>query len=214
LYHFELLLDLCTNTGPFKLAQEFYWYNPAKMPAPAEWVTIRRIRVKDAVNTIWWFSKTAYPKASNRRVLTEYTSSMRRLLAKGYNSGPRPSEHVVSDKWNRDHGGAIPPNIIIAANTRSDDAYLRACRRWGYCPHPARFVEAIPEFFIRFLTEPGDLVLDPFAGSNVVGSVAEGLGRRWVSIELLKEYVKASRHRFLDRAGGNGNLSRMGYSRR
>ena len=203
LYHFELLLDLCKYSGLFKLAQEFYWFNPAKMPAPAEWVTIRRIRVKDAVNTIWWLSKSANPKASNRRVLTEYKKDMKRLFKVGYNYGPRPSEHYISRVWNRDNNGAIPPNIIIKANTRSNDPYLKACRRWGYSPNPARFVEAIPDFFIHFLTEPVDLVLDPFAGSNVVGYVAEKLRRRWVSIEIIKEYVKASRYRFTSTKGGH-----------
>lgn len=203
LYHFELLLDLCKYSGLFKLAQEFYWFNPAKMPAPAEWVTIRRIRVKDAVNTIWWLSKSANPKASNRRVLTEYKKDMKRLFKVGYNYGPRPSEHYISRVWNRDNNGAIPPNIIIKANTRSNDPYLQACRKWGYTPNPARFVEAIPDFFIQFLTEPVDLVLDPFAGSNVVGYVAEKLRRRWVSIEIIKEYVKASRYRFTSTKGGH-----------
>ena len=121
---------------------------------------------------------------------------MKRLFKVGYNHGPRPSEHYISQVWNRDNSGAIPPNIIIKANTKSDDTYLKACRRLGYEPNPARFVEAIPDFFIRFLTRPGDLVLDPFAGSNVVGHVAEKLGRRWISIDIEKEYLKASRYRF------------------
>jgi len=128
-YHFELLLKLCGERGRFKLAHEFYWYNPAKMPAPAQWVTIERVRVKDAVHPIWWLSKTERPKASNKWVLTPYTESMKRLLAKGYNEGPRPSGHVVSGKWNRNHGGAIPPNIIIASNTKSTDPYIKARKR-------------------------------------------------------------------------------------
>jgi site-specific DNA-methyltransferase (cytosine-N4-specific) len=178
------------------LAQEFYWYNPAKMPAPAEWVTIRRIRVKDAVNPIWWLSKSAHPKASNRRVLKPYTKSMEDLLARGYNEGPRPSGHVVSKKWGKRQGGAMPPNLIIASNTRSTDPYLKACREHGLEVHPARFVPAIPEFFIKFLTRAGDTVLDPFSGSNVVGEVAEHLGRKWISIEINKDYVLGSAFRF------------------
>lgn len=198
LYHFELLLDLCKSSGLFKLAQEFYWFNPAKMPGPAEWVTIRRIRVKDAVNTIWWLSKSSNPKASNRWVLSEYKEDMNQLFKHGYNQGPRPSEHHVSKVWNRDNGGAIPPNIIIKANTRSNDPYLIACKKFGYSPNPARFVDAIPDFFIRFLTRPNDLVLDPFAGSNVVGYIAEQHRRRWISIEIVKDYIAASRFRFKD----------------
>jgi len=57
LYHYELLIMLCRELG-FHLAQEFYWWNPSKLPSPAEWVTVRRIRVKDAVNCVWWLSKT------------------------------------------------------------------------------------------------------------------------------------------------------------
>lgn len=173
LYHFELLIRLCGDRGLFKLAQEFYWYNRAKMPAPAQWVTIERVRVKDAIQPIWWLAKTAYPKACNKRVLKPYSESMKNLLKKGYNDGPRPSGHVVSKKWGEDHGGAIPPNVIEVSNTKSSDSYLRACREYGLEVYPARFTDKVPEFFIKFLTKPRNLVLDPFAGSNVVGYVAE-----------------------------------------
>jgi len=196
LYHFELLLKLCSSNSLFRLAQEFYWYNPAKMPAPAQWVTIERVRVKDAVNPIWWLAKSARPKASNRRVLKPYTKSMENLLAKGYNAGPRPSGHIVSKNWNKRYKGSIPSNLIIAANTRSSDRYLKACKKYGLEVHPARFVEAVPDFFIKFLTRKGDMVLDPFSGSNVVGEVAERLERRWISIEIDKKYVVGSAFRF------------------
>ncbi|MBN1844313.1 MAG: site-specific DNA-methyltransferase [Sedimentisphaerales bacterium] len=196
LYHFDLLLRLCGEKGLFKLAQEFYWYNPAKMPAPAEWVTIRRVRVKDAVQPIWWLSKTARPKANNRWVLTPYKNSMKELLSKGYNAGVRPSGHVVSKQWGQDNGGAIPPNIIQTSNTRSNDPYIRACRERGLEIHPARFSERVPEFFITFLTRPGNVVVDPFAGSNMVGQVAERLRRRWISVEINNEYVVGSKYRF------------------
>ena len=185
LYHFELLLQLCSPKGPFKLAQEFYWYNPAKMPAPAQWVTVKRVRVKDAINPIWWLSKSSNPRASNRRVLTPYTKSMHNLLQKGYNAGRRPSGHVVSKVWGKQQKGAIPSNVIIAANTGNKDDYITACRQYGLEIHPARFVKAVPEFFIKFLTVPGNTVMDPFAGSNMVGRVAEELGRKWISIETV-----------------------------
>jgi len=201
LYHFQLLIALCQmQPRPFHLAQEFYWYNPAKLPTPAQWVTVERIRAKDAVNTIWWLSRSHRPVASNRRVLVPYGKAMRALLARGYNAGPRPSEHVISTKWARDNGGAIPPNILIVANTRSDDQYLRECREIGLRPHPARFPNEIPNFFIRFLTTPSALVLDPFAGSNVVGQEAERLGRRWIAMERSELYLQGASLRFPIRA--------------
>lgn len=166
------------------------------MPAPAQWVTINRIRVKDAVTPVWWLAKSSRPKASNRRVLRPYTKSMENLFKKGYNEGVRPSGHVVSKKWDRRQKGAIPPNLIIAANTRSNGTYMKGCKEYGLKIHPARFVDAVPEFFIKFLTRRGNIVIDPFSGSNVVGAIAERLERRWISVEILLEYVIGSAFHF------------------
>jgi site-specific DNA-methyltransferase (cytosine-N4-specific) len=193
LFPYQLIIRL---GEVFHLAQEFYWYNPSRLPTPAEYVTIQRTRVKDAVNTLWWLSKTESPQADNRRVLVPYSKSMRRLLRDGYKPALRPSQHEIGPHFRRDNGGAIPPNILTVPNTRSSDAYLRRCRAAGLPVHPARFPEELPEFFIRFLTEPRQLVLDPFAGSNTTGRVAESLQRRWVSVEISAEYVAGSRLRF------------------
>jgi site-specific DNA-methyltransferase (cytosine-N4-specific) len=193
LYQYELIIKLCRT---FHLAQEIYWYNPAKLPTPAEWVTIKRTRVKDAVNTIWWLSKTPTPQADNRRVLRPYSRSMHRLLRDGYKSERRPSQHTISPHFRRDNGGAIPPNLLEIPNTRSKDEYIKRCREAGLTVHPARFPLGVPDFFVRFLTRPGQLIVDPFAGSNVTGFVAEGLERKWLSVEINGEYVQGSRLRF------------------
>ena len=193
LYQYELILRL---TRFFYLAQDFYWYNPSRLPTPAEWVTVRRTRVKDAVNTLWWLSKTIEPQADNRRVLKPYSRSMRRLLKDGYKAAMRPSQHDISRHFQRDNGGAIPPNLLTFPNTRSRDQYLQRCREAGLPIHPARFPPEVPDFFVRFLTEPRQLVLDPFAGSNVTGQVAEALDRCWLSIEINADYVAGSMLRF------------------
>ncbi len=195
LFPYELILRLARI---FHLAQEFYWYNPARLPTPAEWVTIQRTRVKDAVNTLWWLAKTTTPQADNRRVLRPYSKSMHRLLRDGYEAAERPSQHKISPHFRRDNGGAIPPNLLTVSNTRSQDEYIRRCRAAGLPVHPARFPAAVPEFFIRFLTQKGQLVVDPFAGSNVTGCVAEALERAWVSVEVNADYVEGSRLRFED----------------
>ena len=195
LYHFELLVDLCRRVG-LHLAQEFYWYNPSKLPSPAEWVNVRRLRVKDAVNCVWWLSKTPFPKADNRRVLTGYSESMQGLLRKGYVAKRRPSGWDISEKFGRDNGGAIPPNLLTIANTDSNGQYLKRCREAGMGPHPARFPPDLPRFFIRFLTNPGDVVLDFLAGSNVTGWVAEDENRRWLAFELVEDYLTTSKFRW------------------
>ncbi|HEX8568205.1 MAG TPA: site-specific DNA-methyltransferase [Pyrinomonadaceae bacterium] len=216
LYHFELVLKLCKPESEggcgLNLAQELFWYNPAKLPTPAEWVTVRRVRVKDAVNTVWWLSPSPNPKASNRRVLKRYSDSQLQLMKNGYKAKLRPSEHQISTKFNVDNGGAIPSNLIAdtdyensigepvnlisASNTSSNDIYQRRCREEGIMPHPARFPHALPEFIINLCTEEGDTVLDPFAGSNTTGAVAERLNRKWIALELNEDYLRGSKFRF------------------
>lgn len=195
LYHYELVVMLCRK---FKLhlAQEFFWWNPAKLPTPAEWVTVRRVRVKDAVNYIYWLSKTPYPKANNRRILQPYSASMLHLLEKGYKPKLRPSGHDISNKFQTDNGGAIPPNLIASANTGSNSFYQRYCREHKLPEHPARYPGEVPAFFIRMLTNKGDLVVDPFAGSCVTGAVAEAMGRRWICIENDEQYAQGALGRF------------------
>jgi len=192
-YHFELAVLLAKE---FHLAQEFYWYNPARLPTPAEWVTVRRMRVKDAVNMVWWFGKTEWPNSDNRQVLQPYSESMKGLIKNGYKAAKRPSGHDISTKFQKDNGGAIPSNLITIANTESNSAYLRKCKEKGIKPHPARYPEQLVRFFVDFLTKPGELIVDPFAGSNVTGSVSDQSGRRWLASELESRYIEGSIVRF------------------
>jgi site-specific DNA-methyltransferase (cytosine-N4-specific) len=196
--------------GGLNLIQEFVWYNPAKLPSPIQWVNVERIRVKDAFTRIWWMSPSDRPKADNRRVLRAYSASMKRLIETGkYNSGLRPSEHNIGrHSFKTDNAGAIPPNVLEAddapslstllkaTNTRSSDQYQMLLRDRGIPAHPARMPRELVEFFLRFLTDEGDLVLDPFAGSNTTGAVAEEMKRKWISIEARWDYAATSISRF------------------
>ena len=184
--------------GRFHLCQEVIWHNPARLPSPAQWVTVKRIRLKDSFTRFWWLSTTDNPKADNRRVLQAYSPQMLKLLERqSFNAGLRPSEHCISQKgFLKDNGGAIPPSVLNIANTRSADTYQAHCRKYNLRPHPARMPPELAEFFIRFLTEEGDLVVDPFAGSNTTGATAESLRRYWLSIEPDNDYVRSSVGRF------------------
>lgn len=201
LYNFRLLIHLCDELG-FFLAEDFYWHNPAKLPSPIEWVNKRKIRVKDSVNTIWWLSKSEFPKADVTKVLVEYSERMKKLLenpAKFYTPKDRPSGHQISESFSTDNGGAIPSNLLQISNTDSNSSYLTACKIVGEKPHPARFPAKLPEFFIKFLTDSDDLVIDIFSGSNTTGAVAEAQGRHWLSFEENINYVAASSFRFLSK---------------
>lgn len=205
IYQYKLLVELVEKIG-FFLAQDCFWYNPAKMPVPAEWVSVRRIRVKDAVEHVWWFSKTPWPKADNRKVLRPYSKDMLRLAQRGVKTTVRPSGHAINGSFDSiSQGGSIPPNVVDdgtpsdmfkLGNNSSNDSYTKRCKESGMPIHPARFPAALPEFFIKMLTHEGDIVLDPFAGSNTTGAIGEALHRRWLAVDTSKEYLDGSKFRF------------------
>lgn len=180
------------------LCQEFICHNPARLPSPAQWVTIERIRLKDSFTRLWWLAPSSRPKANNRNVLKGYSTAMQRLLkTKQFNAGKRPSEHRISEEsFAVDHGGAIPPNVLSISNTGANDLYQEYCRQHTIECHPARMPTDLPQFFINFLTDPGDIVLDPFGGSNTTGAAAEKLNRHWVSVEPTEHYIRGSLGRF------------------
>ncbi|HWD38393.1 MAG TPA: site-specific DNA-methyltransferase [Fimbriimonas sp.] len=206
----EALLRL-KKDGEFFLCQQLVVNNPARLPSPAQWVTVNRIRLTESFNHVWWMSPTEFPKADNRKVLKPYSDAMKRLLkTQRYNAGERPSEHVIGKtSFLKDHGGAIRQGVLEIedsdaavstllqlSNTASSDEYLAYCKANDIELHPARMPIGAPKFFIEFLTDPGDIVLDPFAGSNTTGAAAEMLGRQWVSFEPMSEYINGSRGRF------------------
>lgn len=194
------------NRGGLHLCQQFISYNPARLPSPVQWVNIERARVKDSFTHVWWMSKCARPKANNRHVVVPYSDRMLKLIERQhYNSGKRPSEHGIGEtSFLTDNGGAIPSNVLTFSNTSSSDQYLKYCRERRINLHPARMPAGLADFFIRFLTDSKDYVLDPFAGSNTTGSTAERLSRRWIAIEANKEYVRGSRGRFASQSIRNG----------
>lgn len=184
------------------LCQEFICHNPARLPSPAQWVTIERIRLKDSFTRLWWLSPSTRPKANNKNVLNEYSPSMQRLIkTKKFNAGKRPSEHTISEgSFAIDNGGSISPNVLSISNTSSSDPYQIYCRDQKIESHPARMPTDLPEFFIKFLTDPKDIVFDPFGGSNTTGAAAENLGRKWLTVEPTPHYIAGSIGRFSQEA--------------
>ncbi|MDX2008162.1 MAG: site-specific DNA-methyltransferase [Meiothermus sp.] len=220
LLHLESLIGfLKHSTADLRLCQQFVCYNPSRLPSPAQWVTVKRIRLTDSYTHVWWMAKSDFPKADNSKVLRPYSKSMERLLQRqSYNSGNRPSEHNISKTgFLKDHGGSIAhnffeitpiiegdevrlPNVLRLSNTDSNSYFMRRCRELGIKPHPARMQMGLAAFFIELLTDPGDLVLDPFAGSNTTGYTAQLLGRNWIGIDLKEDYARQSEIRLEDPA--------------
>lgn len=199
LYNYRVLIKFCDEIG-FHLAEEFFWFNPSKLPSPIEWVNKRKIRAKDSVNTVWWLSKTEWPKADVSKVLAEYSDRMKKLIKDPeayYTPAKRPSGHDIGSSFGKDNGGSIPSNLLQISNSEASSKYLKICKEIGIQAHPARFPAKLPEFFIRMLTNPNDLVIDIFAGSNTTGYVCEQEQRRWLAFEQMPEYLNASIFRFM-----------------
>lgn len=197
LYQERLLIRLEDDLG-LKLCQRFAWLNPSRLPSPASYVTVRRVRCKGSLEQVYWLSPFENPQADNRQVLRAYSDSMlKRIAAGGEKDAVRPSGHIMkAGRFATDNGGSIPDNLLVAANTDSSSGYIRKCREMGLPVHPARFPEALPEFFLKFLTKVGDTVFDPFGGSGKTGEVCERLGRFWITSERVLEYVKGHALRF------------------
>lgn len=211
LYNFRVLIRMVDELG-FFLAEDFYWFNPSKLPSPIEWVNKRKMRVKDSVNTVWWFSKTEWPKANVSNVLAPYSERMKKLIEdpdKFYTPKVRPSGHDIGKGFSKDNGGSIPPNLLQIPNSESNGQYQAGCKTVGIKAHPARFPTKLPEFFIKMLTDPDDLVIDIFGGSNTTGQVAEAEGRRWMTFEQLPEYVAASAFRFLEKGTAPATIQKI-----
>ena len=194
----------------YEVCQQFIWENTAKLPGPATYVNIDRVRLKDSHTNIWWFGKTPHPKADNRKIRTPYKNGHKKLMESGkYNSGARPSEHRIGkSSFLTDNGGAIRgstlefsgddsmASVIRMANTVRDNGYYQWCRSNDLRMHPARMPLNLAKVFIEFLTDPGDLVFDPFGGSCTTGQAAEDLNRKWVVVEMSQEYLEGGKGRF------------------
>lgn len=199
LYQERLLIKLVDDLG-FNLAQKFVWVNRGKIPS-SEWVTVRKVRVKNVTENIYWLSKTPWPRVRTGAVLRAYSDRMKKLIAKGGEYRRlRPSGHGdTRGAFGRDNGGSLPFNIIEASNSASSDEYHRSCREQQLPCHPARFPREIPRFFIEMLTEPGQIVYDPFYGSGETGAAAEELGREWLGSERALKYLSGSKFNFPSR---------------
>lgn len=205
IYPYEFLVKMVHELG-YKFCQTVYWNNTSALPLPIQYVNIEKIRLKNSLNMNMWFTKApdGRCKADNRQVLVPYSSRMQDLIDKpeSFIKGDqvtRPSGNVLTIKsWQKDNGGAIASNLLPYPNSASNDSYLRFCKTLGLKAHPARYPYKLIEFWIKFLTTEGDLVVDIFSGSNTTGKVAEDLNRQWLSIDISQEYVASSVFRFCD----------------
>jgi site-specific DNA-methyltransferase (adenine-specific) len=70
----------------------------------------------------------------------------------------------------------------------------------GFINHPCPYPEEIPLRLMQVYSYKGDIVMDPFNGSGQTTKVAHNMGRRYVGIDMVKEYVELARSRIAGEA--------------
>lgn len=196
LYQERLLLELVDKIG-YHLIQRLYWHSPSKIPS-SHWVTIKKYRLNNSVEHLFWLGKSPEPKTHIERVLKPYGASMRRSLAAGGDRRTeRPSSHGgTQNGFGLDRGGSIPFTLQSWTHAASQGGYFSFCRNNNLPIHPARFPKELPEFCVNLLSDPGDTVYDPFSGSGTTAATCEKLERKWIASERSLSYLQGSLGRF------------------
>lgn len=189
IFVFKLVVMLVEQVG-FHLVRDYIWYNPATPPNVFSRGTMGR--TKKSHEYCLWFSKSEEWTFNMDAIRKPYSDKMLELFQAapkgGRTANSRPSRHSfdLSHTW-KDNGGADPGSVVSISNTSSNDTFHRLCKQFGI-GHPARFPEALVEFFVKAGTNEGDIVLDPFGGSGTTAIVAHRLGRSFKYIEINPDY--------------------------
>ena len=178
------------------------WVNPCKPPGPMQWASKTRQQLNAGWEPIYWFTNDPkHCQSNNNRILEPHSEAHLAFVKKGGMKQRRVNSdgayYLKEGAYSKVTEGKIPRNVISLSHNCADQRqYKIAARSAGLQAHGAAFPVALAEKLISFLTEKGDLVVDPFAGSNTTGKAAEKLGRRWIASDIVYEYVVGSALRF------------------
>jgi DNA modification methylase len=206
LYRERLVIALCERLGLAKL-DEFIWHNPTKAPGPTRWASITRQQLNVAWEPVYWFTNApALVRADNRRVLQCHAKRHLDLMRVGgekrtANNGDG-AYRLYPGSYGNATPGRIPRNVLsFPHRCASKDAAARAAKAQGLPVHAATMPLPLARFLVDFLTEPGDLVVDPCAGWLTTALAAEDAGCRWLCTEQMGEYVLGASNRFTSAPG-------------
>ena len=211
LYRERMVLALHDRLGLFKM-DELVWHNPCKPPGPMQWASKKRSQLNVAWEPVYWFTNDPYKvRSNNQRVLEPHTQKHAATIAAGGSLTERVNcdgaYRVKRGAYANDTPGRIPRNLItIRHNCVDQEAYKAFCRDTALPVHGAAMPLTLASKLIEFMTVPGDLVIDPFGGSFTTARAAEAAGRRWISTELMAEYVIGAASRFSTYPGFEADL--------
>lgn len=201
LYLERLTIAMADRLG-MHLMDRLVWENPNKLPGPIQWASLRRFQLNAGYEPVLWFCNDPMKALSNnQRVLLPHTPAQQRLIARGGETRNRRhgdgAYTLRPGSFGNPTAGRIPRNVLRFSHVCKDQqAYKAYCKEVGLPANQAPMPLSLAKFLIQFLTVPGQLVVDLFAGSFTTAKAAEVLGRRWFACEQMLEYVLGSRFRF------------------
>lgn len=206
LYRAELLLALCKRFGLY-LMDEIIWHDPTKAPGPLIWASKHRFQLNVAWEPVYWLTNDPMRVlADNRRVLVPHKEQQIKLMASGGEKAARQSgdgaNRIRKGAFSNVTAGAIPRNLLpVPHRCPSQIALRKQLAARGIPMHGATFPLALASFFVKYLTEEGQLVVDPCDGWGTTSLAAEINSRRWMATERMLEYVRGKQLRFQEAVG-------------
>ena len=156
--------------------EEYIWHK--RNCHPGKWPN----RFRDAWERCLHFTRERHFKMNQEAVMVPMGDwKEKRLKTLGKNDTVRFQSQVGSGfgkniaNW-KDREMAFPSNVLHLAT------------ECGNKSHSAAFPKALPEWFIKLFTDPGDWVLDPFVGSGTTCVAAQELGRNSVGIDIKHDF--------------------------
>lgn len=202
LYLEKLTIALCERFG-LSLMDRLIWQSN-KAPGPVAWASKQRMQLNVGYEPLLWFCNSPLDCiANNRRVLEPHTARQQKLIDRGGEDRTAVScdgaYRIAPGSYGNATAGKIPRNcFFVANNCPSQRAYKQAARNLGLQPHGASMPLALARKLVKFMTDVGQLVVDPCAGSMTTPLAAELEGRRWMGTDVVLDYVRGGAERFAE----------------
>lgn len=178
------------------------WVNNSKPPGPCQWASKQRMQLNTGYEPIIVFCNDPLKSfANNQRVLEPHSESHLKLIANGGEKHARSNSDgaykVRVGAYANPTAGRIPKNVLTFGHSCADQRQMRKLAQAAGLPvHGASMPLRLAIFLVKFLSRPGDLVVDPFGGTLTTAKACETLGRMWMASEIMAEYILAGGYRF------------------
>lgn len=173
----------------WNIVQDVYWWNTTTPPNVHTHADIGLMRTS-VKNCVWLGNSKCY--RNQDAVLWRASDSTKAMdisdrSLKHYPSGLTIRKGRIAVTTQR-RGGSTPFNVLPFPNANSTNSA-------GSHGHGAGTPETLVDWWIRYITKAGDVILDPFMGSGTTALSAQKAGRHFVGCDSSAEYIELARKR-------------------